>query len=388
MHIGVISSSYLNNYGSVLQAYALQTYLTNAGHNVEIIQYIPHPLGNSILEKVFNLYRKTGFIQATKELSQYIVSSILTKHISHQNNIFSDFRSSYLFISPERYLHPEELRTFPPDYDVYIAGSDNIWGSFNNTGVTELNYPYYLDFVPIGKHKISYAASMGTPKLNEQQIPSFVTLLANFDYISVRGNSTAEYVRSLCCNNIANVLDPTLLLTGDEWCNKFPAINKSEIISKKYVLVYVIYPLSKSAPIYQFVKKFAKRNNLIIKYVGYFHPKFGFPSYSDETIQDFLTYFKFASIIVTDSFHGTLFSLIFQKNFYTFPPRASENRITDMLSSINLLQRFVHTVSDAEVLNVEIDYTIPEQKLNELREFSMTWLNNAINSDKTSEAAS
>jgi len=390
MKIGIITLSHFDNYGSVLQTFALQNLLKTWDHHVEIISYIPHrslSSSSSLFSKACSLFRQKGGKGAINNIYHFLIQKIYyPKHISLQNKYFSEFRTLHLLFSPIIYYSPEDLHAAPPIYDIYIAGSDNIWGGKSDDGISQRNYPYFLDFVSSEKLRLSYAASMGNPILTNRQIPIFLKLLDNYDYISVRGQSTVKYLRGLSNKEVSSVLDPTLLLTQGQWIKEFPIIDAMTILPE-YLLVYVIYPLSRNAPVYQYAKITAKKYHLNIKYIGYHHTR-GLPGYSDVSVTDFLLLFKSASIIVTDSFHGMLFSIIFRKNFYVFPPRHSETRITDMLASIELSSRYIHTVKEAEPLPIEIDYTIPEQKLNELREFSMTWLNNAINSDKTSEAAS
>ena len=118
-----------------------------------------------------------------------------------------------------------------------------------------------------------------------------------------------------------------------------------------------------------------------IRYIGY-HYRHGIPHYNDVEVEDFLKLFMNASYVITNSFHGTLFSIIFRRTFYTFTPWGYPIRITDMLSSISLMDRYIQTSDEALSLPQEIDYTIPEQKLNELRNYSLTWLKNALESEK------
>lgn len=395
MNVGILTTWYWNNYGTVLQAYALQTYLKNEEHIVKFIRYVPGGLNfHEMLTALKKSGRKDGvantFTKALSFISNYLDNtlkiSISAKHSSKINQYISSFRSNYLNIDDKLYSSGKELYDYPPEYDVYIAGSDNIWLGVNDNGWDEREYyPYYLDFVSSERRKLSYAASMGNPIIPKHHEKRITLLFNNLDYVSVRGKSTASLLRNQLHCDAIDVLDPTLLLTANDWEAAFPIIREGS--SVPYVLVYVIYPISLDAPVFQYSNLVAEKLGLKIKYIG-FHPNNKKPSYTEASVDEYLQLFRHATLVITDSFHGMLFSIIFRKNFYVFPPRHSETRITDMLASIDLSSRYVHTVKEAESLPIEIDYMIPEQKLNELREFSMTWLDNAINSEKSTEAAS
>lgn len=376
--ISIITLSLLDNYGSVLQTFATQYLLTSMRYDVSIIHYKPEYVSLPLYKRVITSIRENGF-KKTLSISVKIVHTNISNrhHIIRQKHIFSEFRSKYIQFTDNTY-NERILETNPPESDIYIAGSDNIWGVNSEGKVSQTKKPYFLTFVPQNKLKLSYATSMGIPKIHPTQKDEFRKYLENIDYISVRGESTAKFLHELTGRNIANTLDPTLLLTKEEWAEKFNLTSQKD---KPYILVYVIYKFPRKSEIYKFSKILAKIIGMNIKYIGY-HYRHGLPQYNDVEVEDFLKLFMNASYVITNSFHGTLFSIIFRKTFYTFTPWGYPTRITDMLSSISLQDRYIQTSDEALSLPQEIDYSIPEQKLNELRDYSLIWLKNALESEK------
>lgn len=378
--VGVITLSHFENYGSVLQTFATQHILSSWSNNVEIIRYRPGgEIPQPIYIRLIHLIQQKGFRNALSSTVEFILNNTYHKnHLASQKRIFSEFRSKYILFTEKTYPDETSLKTDLPEYDIYIAGSDNIWGVGDDGKFHPGKGQYFLTFAPPNKLKLSYATSMGIPKIHPSHADEFRRYLENIDHISVRGESTAKFLEELTGRDVANTLDPTLLLTKEEWAEEFNLIPQSD---KPYILVYVIYKFPRKSEIYRFSKILSKITGLNIKHIGY-HYKHGLPHYNDVSVEEFLNLFMNASYVITNSFHGTLFSIIFRKTFYTFPPIDYPTRITDMLSLISLRDRYIQTSDEALSLPQEIDYTIPEQKLNEQRNYSLTWLKNALESEK------
>lgn len=389
MRVGILTIHKLNNYGSVLQAYALQSTVTKLGFRGEIIDYSVHHTPTVLLGYATHACREQGLRLLAISIFHYGIEFIqqrigkLTRHDSHcipMSEIFDEFRDSHLVLSKEPYS-PEKLRLNPPDYDIYISGSDNVWLVDNRFGISDGAARYCLDFVPENKTTISYAPSMGDPNVSDRHLERFKSLLKNIDFLSVRETSTAEFICQITGHVVTTVCDPTLLLSREEWDLLLP--EKVSFVSEKpYLLVYVIHPLNFDSPVFQFSRYISQKLGLEIINIGY-HFNEGNPVYSNVTVPEFLMYFKKASLVVTNTFHGTIFSIIFRKSFYAFKPRAGPTRIHDLLSTVGLSERFVQSDLEARKLSPELDYRDVEGKIQKFRCDSLLWLQTALHNGET-----
>ena len=389
MRVGILTVHKLNNYGSILQAYALQSTVSKFGFQVEIIDYSIRHTPAVLLGYASDAYREQGlsllgasiFNNAVKFFQQKI--GMLIRHNSHcmpMPDIFDDFRDSRLMLSKESYL-PEKLRLQPPSYDIYISGSDNVWLMDNTFGISDGGARFYLDFVPENKITISYAPSMGDPNVSDKHVERFESLLKNIDHLSVRETSAAELISRITGNQVTTVCDPTLLLSGEEWDHLLP--EEEPLPSRKpYLLVYVAHPLDFDSPVFQFSRYISQKLGLELINIGY-HFNEGEPAYVNVTVPEFLMYFKNASLIITNTFHGTIFSIIYRKGFYAFKPRAGPARIRDLLSVVGLSERFVQSDLEARELSPEINYRHVEDKIQKFRRNSLLWLQTALQNGDT-----
>ncbi len=389
MRVGILTIHKLNNYGSVLQAYALQSTVNKLGFRGEIIDYSVHHTPTVLLGYAIHACREQGLRLLAISIFHYGIEFIqqrigkLTRHDSHcipMSEIFDEFRDSHLVLSRESYS-PEKLRLNPPDYDIYISGSDNVWLADNRFGISDGAARYYLDFVPENKTTTSYAPSMGDPNVSDRHLERFKSLLENIDFLSVRETSTAEFICQITGRVVTTVCDPTLLLSREEWDILLPE-KVSPASEKPYLLVYVIHPLDFDSPAFQFSRYISQKLGLEIINIGY-HFNEGKPVYSNVTVSEFLTYFKNASLVVTNTFHGTIFSIIYRKSFYAFKPRAGPTRISDLLSTVGLSGRFVQSELEAQKLSPELDYCDVEGKIQKFRRDSLLWLQTALYNGET-----
>lgn len=389
MRVGILTIHKLNNYGSVLQAYALQSTVNKLGFQGEIIDYSIHYTPTVLLGYAIHAYRQQGLRLLTTSIFccgiEFFQQKIarLTRHDSHcmsMPDIFDEFRENNLILSKESYS-PEKLRQNPPDYDIYISGSDNIWLVNNAFGISDGWARYYLDFVPENKTTISYAPSMGDPNVSDGHLERFESLLKNIDYLSVRETSAAELINRITGNQITTVCDPTFLLSREEWDHLLP--EEGPLPSRKpYLLVYVAHPLDSDSPMFQFSRYISQKLGLDVINIGY-HFSDGKPAYVNVTVPEFLMYFKNASLIITNTFHGTIFSIIYRKGFYAFKPRAGPARIRDLLSVVGLSERFVQSDLEARELSPEINFRDVEDKIQKFRQNSLLWLQTALQNGDT-----
>lgn len=389
MRVGILTIYKLNNYGSVLQAYALQSTVNKLGFRGEIIDYsILHPTSSMLFEYAIHAYQEQGLRLLTTSMFHYGIEFIqqrIRKLTSRDSNcipmpdIFDEFRDSHLMLSEESYS-PEKLRQNPPGYDIYISGSDNVWLLDNRFGVSDGGARYYLDFAPKNSITLSYAPSMGDPIVFDKHLAKLKSLLGNIDFLSVRESSTAEFLSQIAGRVVTTVCDPTLLLSRDDWNLLLPE-KVSPPSEKPYLLVYVAHPLDFDSPEFQFSRYISQKLGLEVVNIGY-HFNEGRPVYSNVTVPEFLTYFKYASLVVTNTFHGTVFSIIYRKGFYAFKPRAGPTRIRDLLSTVGLSERFVQSDLEAQVLSPEIDYHDVEDKIQKFRSESLLWLETALHNEE------
>ena len=333
MKIGIITFFAANNYGAILQAYALQRKVEEMYGFSECIDY-----KCPAIEKVHSL-RKLELGTGVKKIIKNLIHNV---YIWPRIRSFTTFRN---IIRHSKGYTQSTIRNANKDYDVFIAGSDQV---FNFT-LTGDDTTYYLDFVDSSKIKIAYAASMG---INLQEKNSIYSkLLQRFDLLSVREKSTAAYINHDLKISCCVVPDPVFLYSGEEWLR----LLQINTLSKKspYILVYALYGSSKlfrsaeklakkySAKLYV-ITKIIKPNVNADKILRYIGPK------------DFVELINNAAYVITDSFHGTVFSLIFQKQFYVILPPKAPERIVDLLDFTNLSDRIINELTDKDYKKIDI----------------------------------
>ncbi len=364
--IGIITFHKAHNYGAVLQAFALSTILSKS-YNVVIINYY-NP-------KVYDSYKIIRPIQKNiiKSLKNTISDIMFLNRNTKRYNNFENFVNKNLKLTKECY-NIEEITQLSKKYDTIITGSDQVW---SYTIVNELSDIYTLNFHNNNIKKISYAASVGDINyiINHQQ--EYKEKISQLDYISVREESTQEELSKIINKPIITTLDPTLLLTQQEWNNKLKKLNNN--IKEKYIIAYVVIPDNEYIKIANYLSEktglkiiyFDKRNK------GYNNTLKS--SYTEGPLE-FINYIKNAEYVVTTSFHATVFSIIFNKNFFVVPPKKIGNRITDLLNKLNITNRVYYTLEDFQKIdyNLTTNWNQVNKKLEEARQKSIDWLINSI----------
>lgn len=363
MKIGILTFWWSNdNYGQLLQCYALQKYLCDAGHDAYLIRYdfrpdIPkNPFLLRCL-KAFNPLKLIKFISYKKHNFQ--VSSEQTKNDRH----FDDFRNKYIVSTEKIYLHYSELESNPPEADVYIVGSDQVWNfSFykNLHRCRNLIHAYFLDFGKAETRRISYAASWSCTDLSEEVIKEIHPLLAKFDYISVREKSGIEMCRKCGCKNAELVPDPTLLLNAENY-RKLYEDNEIRKPQRPYILLYM---LNNQCDLdIQKVYDFAQSKNLDVVYVtgnGVVDGRKKFYA----TIPEWLYLVDNAEYVITNSFHCCVFSLIFKKKFACVPLSGSmsgmNTRIETLCEMFGIKTRWLE--ENFNVLEEDVDASMKKKK--------------------------
>jgi len=316
------------NFGASLQAYALMKYLQNLNHQVEIIDYKPKYLTYSLwsIGKRWNGHFITRFLY----FSYVIPRRLLLKSRRHKFDLFT---KEELYITPRRYFSNDDLKANTPLAEIYFAGSDQIWNVSHDNGKDPA---FYLDFVPDGAIRASYAASFSISQIPEEFRSLVKTYLKRFDAVSVREKSGLRILESLNIKGGRTVLDPVFLLERGHWDHL--SMFKSP---EKYIFIYdqENNPIIRDTAI-----KIAKARNLKIYAIKSLYPFFyAHKKITDAGPREFLGLIKNCEVCLTNSFHATAFSIIFQKEFFTFKRTHEKvnSRMIDLLGFLQISDRIV-----------------------------------------------
>lgn len=362
MKVGILTFSCAHNYGAVLQCYALQETIKSMGHEVEVINYRPKYLVNSYKPFCLRKLLKRDPIETFKNLKMLFLT---WDKRCERFNCFESFISQYIQYSP---WNGDSANGIPYDYDAYVIGSDQIW----NNAITRGWEPLYFAQFPFPKDRkiyITYAASMGREYFNSEEDKKYVTnALATFDAISVREDTLVKLLQPLTNKKVKVVLDPTLIVPHEVWSN----IAVKPIKKKKMVLLYQVKRDDKAKEIAEHIAMQIK-GEVVEIYANILY------KYYRESISpaEFVGFFMETDYIVTTSFHGTAFSIICQKPFYTVKlGNHTDVRATSLLEKLGLWDRMVdkNTLPPAS----EVDFTQANIQLNVLRRESMNFLSEKL----------
>lgn len=367
--IKIITFQNANNYGALLQAYALQSKLSEK-YNVEIIDY-----KNKIIEKPYKVIN-INTENLTKLIKSFIKSIIFYFPNVNRYKKMNKFRNQNMNLTDRKYYTEEELKEKSIPADVYITGSDQVWNSDITLGLQD---SYTLNFGNKTINRISYAASLGNIDIDEQKENIYINKISRINHISVREERAKEILSRLIKKNIDVVLDPTMLLTKFDWIEKTKNLKKEK---EKYILSYFVDPDKEFVKI---VNKVAEKEKL--KVIHFALRKNGVKhilrsAYTDGPFE-FINLIKNAEYIICTSFHATVFSIIFNKKFWVIPHRKTGSRVTNLLKKLDIAERAVDSLEEFEKLDYdkEIDYAKVNKILEIERKKSIEWLENAIDSD-------
>ena len=354
----------VNNYGSVLQTLATEKIFHDLGCQIETLDYIQDSLQMDSISKII----KHGGPGWKIKLKQIILH--LTNHdTSDRRNAFDEFRKKYLHLSQHRYYSVKELYNSVPAADIYCTGSDQTW----NTKLHGVSDAYFLRFAPIGKKKISFSASFGIEELPNKDKDKAKRYLSEYNAISVRESSGLDILRGLGINNGSHLLDPTLVVDRRFWEN----ISAERQYNQEYIFVY---QLNSSKIFTDYANAFAEKKGLPIIYVrsrrnnGLVNSKYlGTPS--PEVV---LSLFRYSSYVITDSFHATVFSILFHCNFINILPPYFSTRIMSILDQTKLNCRLVTDLNEFDYTDTPINWDDVDSLLLKEREKAIEFLKEAI----------
>lgn len=381
MKIGIITFWESNdNYGQVLQCWALQQQLKRMGHEPFLIRY--HSTKK----------HSASFMQKVKKVLRiYPVVLKITKHIKRKQNTrlvkilergnvqrqFNDFRQQNIISCETIYNSLESLQNNPPEADYYICGSDQVWSMILNNPENEA---YYLNFGEKKIKRIAYAASFGRDVYPKEWNDKLRDMLIRLQAVSVREDSGVDICAKVGIKAY-KVLDPTLLLDS----NSYAALMERPKIESKYFYTYSINVKSKNELYWNELMEYASDNGLVsisTTSSGYIPGRelCDNTSYIYATIPQWLGYIKNAQFIATTSFHGVAFSLIFGKNFIYFPLKGKyckgNNRVLSLLGEIGLLEKVCWTGREVKkCIEIPINWENIEKQLLKMKAESALFLN-------------
>lgn len=375
--IAILTKYYKNyNYGGVLQGYALKKILEEKGYTIDIISYDVNKNPNPIYKSIYEQSKQYGIKSATNKIIEKSVGKFkfLIKDILNDRIIkFEDFMQY-----DTKEYNDSNIEVLNNEYNVFISGSDQIW---NPNAVRKL---YLQNFVKKGKKKISYAASIGRNNLSKTESNILIPYLKKFDYLSVREKTAKELLKKFIDSKIEVVLDPTLLLEKEQWNE----ISSEPVHNKPYALFYFF---SNSKKIRKKIINFCKLKNLDLVMIPYANQQFNFNDSKGPGIRinnigpkEFISAIKNAEYIFTDSFHGTAFSIIYEKQFFVFERNKKEHvsmnsRLYDLLDSFDLKDRLVSLKDIKNISNINvINYKVVNDKKQKLKRKSIDFLDKSL----------
>ncbi len=378
--VGVVSCYFKNNYGSVLQAYATQKFLdlnNIPNETISIENNLDFKKGKRkyYISQITNL----GFIMAKfgmiKMKIDTKINKKLGKNIAIRSRKYEEFREEFR-LSEGAKTYAELSSVAEKDYSSVLLGSDQLWLPVNVVA----DY-YTLNWVPDNINKVSYATSFGISSIPEKLTGKYHHFLGRINHLSTRERSGQELIAKITGMDSKIVCDPTILLTKDEWWSFAKA---ERIIKEKYILCYFLGSNIEH-------RKFAER---LRKATGY---KIVSINHADEYVKysdifaditpynigpkEWINLIKNAEYVCTDSFHGTVFSILFNKQFYNFrrhkasSKNSTNSRLDSLHAQLGINNRILTGSEDVNsVLANTIDYDLVNKKLDEFRCDSSKWL--------------
>jgi len=362
MKIGQLTFHGSHNYGSVLQAYALSTQLRTLGHEPEIINLRPQTQKDYY--KIFN----------NRDIIHKAFTLMIYPKLKRRFTEYERFISGMLPLSQNEFVNTNEIMSANLEYDAYICGGDQIW----NPACQDFEPAYYLAHLADTDtvRRISYAPSFGKTEFDQETFCKICNWVRRFDFISVRETRGAELIRACSSKPVHVVCDPVLLLNRDDW-EKIAIHNR---FRKPYILAYFLSNNHGGRNLIPWLEKetgydVVILNEFIRDYFSRYHKAI------QTSPKEFVGLLLDASLIYTNSFHGTAFATLLNKPFYTSvasdQDRVSNNsdsRKIDFLKLLGLESRIVGQVNSWDRNTLSIDFRTANIKLNEFITSSLAYL--------------
>lgn len=364
-----------HNYGSILQTFALQTIVNNLGVETEIVRY-----NESKFSKIRRLRNKEYMRTRFKVIEKKITLTFLYRKYSHllqeRNIAFSKFISTNLKFS-DVLFSLSELNRKAYNYDIVLLGSDQVWHPMN----LYMNF-FTLNFVPDKIIKAAYAPSFGVSKIPKFYKESYRKYINRIQYLSCREAAGVDIIYDLTGKKPPMVCDPTMLLSKEGWLQVLPGKTKYPF---KYIFCYFIGDNPEQRELVLKLKETTGYKIITLLHIDeYISSDSNYGDYTPFDVDplDFLELIKNAEYIMTDSFHASVFSILFHKAFFTFnrfeniKEKSTNSRIDSLLGVLDLTERRVSSKDTIEILlnKKEIDFEAVDLKLFHFREASLNYL--------------
>lgn len=376
MKIGILTQPLHYNYGGIMQCWALQQVLLRLGHRPEMIYLEPCETPSRELV----VRRSLSFVKAL--IKKYLLG---LDRIYLQSPLFPRYNPAIFAFADNRFVNRiRKTKAYGCDadidqvvqrrgYDAFIVGSDQVWREEYSPNILT----YFLDFLPENdeRPRVAYAASFGKDKdyISSDKMPDCRRLLARFDAVSVRENKGIDIVRhDLGRQQVTKTLDPTLLLTASDYEKLILPADRRDV---PYIASYILDTSDEKNGL---LAKISATKNLSVSNINIEVNPEGMP-----TVSQWLANFADADFVVTDSFHGCVFSIIFGKPFIAIAnAERGLDRFVSLLSEFDLTDRLIYSAGDfdthQEQLLASLDYADVRLRLDAMRERSLAWLKKAL----------
>lgn len=368
------------NYGGILQAYALQNAIEKIGFESYVVDYNDkvciNPIYPTLLSRL-SQYSVTEILSKVKEILLSKTHKGLNHKLKKRISLFDSFISKN--IKTTETVDDCNFKSISDRFDAFVCGSDQVW---NPNAVKKL----YLLSLPINSKaiKISYAASISRNALSNNEMRIMLPAIAQFDAVSVREQTGAQILKKCGVANVKTVLDPTMLLSKYDWS----IVTANRLIDNPYILVYSF----SDCPFKEDLVVYYKTQGIEVYYIPFakqeynsFDGKTQMKPIFDVGPAEFLSLIKYADFVYTDSFHGSVFSILFERDFAVYERdgkgKTSKNsRMYDLLSSFRLSNRLIKTEFE-EIASTPINYAEINAILEAMRKDSCQWLYNVLNKE-------
>jgi hypothetical protein len=365
--IGILTFHRACNYGAVLQAYALNSILKcilTENDHVEIIDY-----ACDYLESLYSPYK---CISNRKLIMKIISIAVHYREKILAKKAFNKFRIQYLSLSEEYNINTIGNTNFV--YDKYIVGSDQVW----NTKITGSDTVYFLDFVDDNSRKYSYAASFGDVTENISFSEKIIKCLSSFQEVSLREPMSISNSTGLLNQQIHVHIDPSLLLCRDDWDKVRQNSNNHNNNKEKYILIYTV---AKPIKLIEFAKTISKISGYkLVILSDSLKMSFGMKRIHKKSPSDFINLIANSECVLTTSFHGVVFSVIYHKNFFVEVEASTTTnyRVINLLNLLNLENRILRNTPSIERVYSKINWDNVENILELERNKSVDYLRKII----------
>lgn len=368
--LGIITIHKINNYGSVFQAYALQKVCEDLGYKTEIIDYT--------FPNEFHRYNQYVAVFDSQPNEPRWIKLLYARDLIRQHKGIETFVRKYQHLSHQTFFSPQDLHQNPPHYDIYITGSDQLWSPRHCKG----DPAFMLQFAPDNALKISYAASIGSDKIPDELQSLYKDLLCRYEHISVREKSGKSLIESMTGKEVSVVVDPTLLLSRDEW-NKIAV--PTRLFKKKYILCYFLNYTFNSFPYvdelaeymqeqtgYEIVRVARPPHKLFLPHTHY---RVG------ASPEEFLALVRDSEMVLTTSFHGTAFAVNYGKPVFTIVKgrNTGDSRQVSLMENLGLEKNILSITDEFPTKeNFKYDVQFEQQRLERIRVESKQYLIRAL----------